>query len=106
MITKTIEIRDRHTSIPALAIQVSGEDGYLLRRAGFQSPMIYLIKLATQECRYDAYAWHDRTMKTAHHHVDEFFDELTDGAVVDVEFILGETTTPKQSEQLTHGESV
>lgn len=104
MITKAIEIRDRHTLVPALAIQVSGADGYLLRRAGFQSPMIYLIKLATQECRYDPWAWGDRTLKTAHLHIDEFFDDLADGDVVDVEFILGETPAPKTSEQLTHGE--
>jgi hypothetical protein len=104
MITKTIEIRDRHTLVPALAIQVSGEDGYLCRRAGFGNPMVYLLKLATQECRYDPWAWGDRTLKTAHLHIAEYFDDLADGAVVDVEFLLGETQTPKASEQLTHGE--
>jgi hypothetical protein len=106
LITKTIEIRDRHTLVPALAIQVSGEDGYLMRRAGFQSPMVYLVKLATQECRYDPWAWGERTMHTAHLAIQETFDELADGAVVDVEFLLGETTTPKASEQRTHGEPV
>ena len=104
MITKLLELRDRHTSIQALAIQVSGQDGYLMRRAGFQSPMVYLVELATQECRYDPWAWGDRTLKTAHLHIAEYFDDLVDGAVIDVEFILGETDAPKVSEQITVGE--
>jgi len=104
MITKLLELRDQHTSIQALAIQVSGQDGYLMRRAGFQSPMVYLLKLATQECRYDPWSWGDRTMHTAHRHIEATFDDLADGAVIDVEFILGETDAPKVSEQITVGE--
>lgn len=102
MKTKLFEIRDRATFVPALAIQVSGDDGYLMRRAGFQSPMVYLIMLATEKCRYDPYNWDNpRTMGNAHRYIEEHFDDLKDGAVVDVEFILGETKTPKESEQIT-----
>lgn len=97
--TKLFEIRDRGTFIPALAIRVSGEDGYLLRRAGFQSPMIYLIALATEKAHYDPFGWGNRTMNTAHQFIEAQWDTLTDGDVVDVEYVLGESKTPKRSEQ-------
>lgn len=99
MIVKLFEIRDRGTFIAALAIQVSGADGWLMRRAGFQSPMIYLVALATERACYDPYNWGNRTMSTAHHRIVEDWDTLADGAVIDVEFIRGETDAPKRSEQ-------
>lgn len=98
MTPRLLEIRDKGTCIPALAIQVSGDDGYLMRRAGFQNPMIYLIALATQQCGYDPWGWGDRTFHTAHFYIEQHWDLLTDGAVVDVEFILGETSVAKVSE--------
>lgn len=101
MTTKLFEIRDRATFISAMAIQVSGADGYLMRRAGFESPMVYLVALATERCCYDPYNWGNRTMNAAHLFIAEHFDELHDGAVVDVEFILGESSAPKVSEQVS-----
>ncbi len=98
MTTKLFEIRDRFTCIPALAIQVSGADGALLRRAGFESPMIYLVALAVQRCGYDPYGWGDRTFATAHQYIEREWDTLQSGDVIDVEFILHETTAPKTSE--------
>jgi hypothetical protein len=47
----------------------------------------------------DAYHWGDRTMQTAHIYIDEHFAELNDGDVIDVEFILGESTEKKISER-------
>ena len=99
---KLIEIRDRATFIAAMAIRVSGEDGWLMRRAGFQSPMVYLVALATERACYDPYNWGNRTMANAHHHISEHWDELKSGDVVDVEFIRGETTEKKVSEQISH----
>lgn len=107
MITKQLEIRDRGTMIPALAIQVSGADGYLMRRAGYgEQPLVILIHLEGMHCAYDPYGWHSgaRTMKQAHLHITEHFDDLADGDVIDVEFILGERPTKKASEAVTHGE--
>lgn len=97
---KALEIRDRATFIPALAIQVSGDDGYLFRRAGFARPMVYLVTLATQQCRYDPFAWNTGgiTMSVAHQWIAQHFDELADHQVIDVEFILGLTAAPKVSE--------
>lgn len=100
MVTKLFEIRDEGTFIPAMAVRVSGDDGYLMRRAGFQSPMIYLVMLATQKCAFDPWSWSDRTMQTAHLHIEKEFDRLEDGAVIDVEFLLGETAEPKLSEEV------
>jgi len=102
MTAKLLEIRDRATFVPALAIQVSGEDGYLMRRAGFGQSMVYLIMLATEKCRYDPYTWdNQRTMGNAHRYIEDHFAGLKDGDVVDVEFILGETKAPKISESQT-----
>ena len=39
-----------------------------------------------------------RTMPVAHDWIINHFDELRDGAVVDVQFILLETTAPKEAE--------
>ena len=58
MTIKQIEVRDAGTFIPMLAIQVSGEDGWLFRRAGFGShPLVILINLVQMGCQYDPYAW-------------------------------------------------
>jgi hypothetical protein len=104
MTTKFLEIRDRATFIPALAIQISGEDGYLSRRAGFgEVPMVYLIALATEKAHYDPFGWGNRTMNTAHQFIEANFDALVDHAVVDVEFVLGERDAPKVSERATVG---
>ena len=106
MDTKLVEIRDRGTLVPALALRVSGRDGWLFQRAGFgDQPLVYLIMLATEQCQYDPYHWDNRrTMGNAHHWIAEHWEELTSGAVVDVEFILGETAQPKRSEQLSHAD--
>ena len=101
---KLLEIRDRGTSIPALAIEISGKDGYLAKRAGFEGQCIYLLKLATQEAKYDAYDWDmraGRTMRFAHQFIIRDWNDLKSEDVIDVEFMLGETDTPKVSER--HG---
>lgn len=95
---KTLEVRDKGTFIPVLAIRISGTDGYLVRRAGFNSAMIYLIHLVGERCAYDPYTWTDRTMQNAHLFIEKEWANLQDGDVVDVEFILGESSVKKQSE--------
>ena len=105
---KTIEIRDAATFIPAIASKVvPANEGqrYLLRRAGygFGPPQIIVAKLAggSGMANCDPYEWpgSTRTMRVAHVWVREHFDEIEDGAVIDVEFIIGERKEPKRSER-------
>ena len=111
MMTKTFEIRDRSTFIPALAVRLDPgceRDHYLLARAGYgvtpdrQHEYVMLAKLAGDDVRasHDPYDWSNRTMQTAHQHIIDHFDKLASGAVIDVEFILGETAVAKVSEAM------
>lgn len=109
MIAKTFEILDRHTFTVGLAVKLepgSEKDRYLLARAGFgveprtQATYVQLVQIKGGGGRSacDPYDWGDRTWRTAHQHIIENFDRLESGAVIDVEFILGETDEPKRSE--------
>lgn len=104
MITKVIEIRDRATCIPAVAIRMQAANegqGYLLRRCGFppDGHGLVMMKLENQRATSDMYEWGGRTMQVAHRYIEEHFDALHDGDVIDVEFILGEVATAKMSER-------
>jgi hypothetical protein len=106
MKTKLIEIRDRATLIIALCVDMQPDNEtqrWGLRRYGYACdgrPNV-MITHATGERRAsnDPYYWNDRTWSTAHHHILENWTTLSDGDVVDVEFILGETDKPKVSER-------
>lgn len=108
MKVKTLELRDRNTFIPVLAVDMNpGSDAaerYLLRRAGYAcdgEPIILLVKLDGGKSSYDPYKWGDRTFKTAHLHIEQNWGKLISGDVIDVEFILGETAERKLSEKET-----
>ena len=112
MIVKAFEIRDRITFIPVVAIYLSPKDGkeqYLLARAGFgirpqeQTRFVVLLRLTGNMNTYDPVAWNCRTMTTAHTYIRDNFLNLESGQVIDVEFILGETKQPKESERITVG---
>jgi len=96
---KTIEIRDRGTFIPALAVRVDGRGDPLLRRAGFGDlPLVILVHLEGLRVEWDPYAWDNITMRTAHLHLATRWDEVPDGGVVDSEFLRGERPKPRESE--------
>ena len=95
---KFVEIRDKDMFVPALAIRLEGADHYLARHAGYESPLVILVLLSAMKCAYDPYAWGGRTYPVVHQWLQDHFDAHENGAVVDVEFLLGETTTPKLSE--------
>ena len=95
---KLFEIRDVATFIPAIAISLERADGYLVRRAGYGHRCIMLGRLEGGRFSYDPYDWDNRTFHTAHKHIEQNWDSLVSEQVIDVEFILGETSAPKPSE--------
>jgi hypothetical protein len=77
-----------------------------LRRDGYvgdnSESCIIVIDAQCRGVAYDPYDWGDaRTKRTAHAFIAENWDRLRDGEVVDVQYILRETTAPKQSERVT-----
>jgi hypothetical protein len=105
---KCLEIRDSMTFIPVICIRpVAENEGqrYLLRRDGYAADETeHCIIMIDAQCRgvaYDCYDWPggSRTKKHAHNFIAEHWHELKDGDVVDVQFIIGETTERKISER-------
>jgi hypothetical protein len=128
MKAKALEIRDRATFLPVLAVDMNpglryplnammseselaaSLDAYigrtyLLLRCGYpcdEKPNIILTRLiGSGEATNDPYEWGDRTFFRAHLYIIEHWAELKDGDVIDVEFILGETSKPKVSERVS-----
>lgn len=116
MIVKALELRDRGTFIPLLAIdmQPTLEAGssaqraqqYLLRRCGYACdghPNIAITPMRCDgdKCSNDPHYWGDRTYRVAHEYIITHWNELKNGDVIDVQFILGETATPAISERTT-----
>lgn len=112
---KFIEIRDSMTFVPAVSFRVINDDdtmklsrqeSYLLERAGFPfceestkyEGRIVLWPMSRDRVEVDSAKWKDRTFATIHRHLEEHWDDVVSGQVLDVEFILGETTKPKESE--------
>lgn len=107
--TKLLEVRDRNTFMSVMATKTSvvgnsykAEDVYLFERAGFSydSSLIIVYFLEAEIGHWNPYFWRDRTKQTAHKYIEDNWDDLQSGEVVDVKFILGETTEPKMSEKL------
>lgn len=120
MEVKLFEVRDRATFIPCFGILivptvswclglkvVHREEKFLIGRAGFaiddnlMEPHVMFGRLDEGgETQYDPYKWagRARTLPLAHRYVTKNWKELESGAVIDVEFILGETAEKKESE--------
>jgi len=111
--TKILEIRDKGIFIPILAIRFrpqTEEQRYLLAKAGYGSTFLqqagYTLLAEIDggggRINSDLYEFGPaRTLPYAHDYITKHFDELSDGDVVDIEFILGERSEPKISERLT-----
>lgn len=95
---KYFEVRDRMTFIPCFAFEITGSC-YLERSVGFRDRVIMFGRLEGGKCYFSPFDWGDRTYHTAHMHITNHWDELNDGDVIDVEFILKETDSPKQSQR-------
>ena len=118
---KIIEVRDEGTMIPMLCVDMNdaypgtfGEDAaledhaarfYYLLREGYSCdgrPNILMTPLGADgdRCWNDPYGWTGgRTRQVAHKHIIEHWNELRDGSVIDVQFLLGESKQPKKSER-------
>jgi hypothetical protein len=109
METKCLEIRDSGTFIPVICIwpvAVNDAQRYLLKRDGYRADhteqCIIMINAQCYGAEYSPYSWNDsRTKRNAHLYIQAHWSELCDGDVIDVEFILGETASPKLSERVT-----
>lgn len=112
--TKLFEIRDRGTFLPIMATKLmpcldnayeAKRERYLLSRTGFRNDeFVMLCKINAEGFRgdasYDEFTWNSRTLAQAHSYIIKNWFALKSGDVIDVEFILGETSMPKQSEQV------
>lgn len=105
MKAKALELRDCGTFIAVLAVDMCAENRgqrLLLNRCGFLDdgkPNIILTALDGHgKATNDPYEWNCRTWAVAHEYIILNWNLIEDGAVIDVQFILGETTSPKTSE--------
>ena len=110
MDTKIIEIRDSATFIPAMITRLNPAneaDRYLLSSSGFgisrkeQGEYVILTKLNPIRSEYVHHNWGAcRTMGVAHKYCIENFDKISSGQVIDVQYILGESLKPKESQSI------
>lgn len=102
MEVKLIELRDSATFIPAIAIRLwrgrfeerlnDPESHWLIGAAGYGSPCVLFGRLNGGEFTYDIFDRSgSRTWFNAHRWVEDHWDEIPDGGIVDVRVILGET---------------
>lgn len=105
MKVKLFEVRDEGTCMVVAAMKTKGEsvaEGRLLKRAGWGENSVILCSIdGGSESTHDPFKWRERgnsTLFTAHMHIQKNFDELENGSVIDVEYISGRATQPKESE--------
>lgn len=112
MEVKVLEIRDSATFFGMLCINMNPDNPaqrYLMRRVGYPcngKPNIAVchVRCSNDPITNDPYQHGGRTYPVAHNYIIENWTALRDGDVIDVEFILGETKTKKQSERFEYGD--
>ena len=113
---KLFEVRDRGTRMTVLATSLmpersdkTGNETVMLMDAGYDIKMLLAERaiLLTTLCggdtktQWQADEWRlngTRTLWAAHRYIIENWNDLTSTDLIDVEFILGETGTKKESE--------
>lgn len=115
METKLIEIRDRMTCFVALCtkpwppntsyeVQETLKQDFRLQRmvwrSGFKESRAIVFTHLGEPSRtqIDPFNWSDRTLQMAHRHIEEHWDEIPNGGLVDVQVIVGEKVTPAETE--------
>lgn len=109
METKLFEVRDRGTLIAVITIRLgcrNEQERYLLSRCGYgkqkeeQEKYVLYAGLQEYEMQYDPFKQPNRTRHVSHKYILEHWDKLTSGEVIDVEYILGESSYKKVSEAI------
>ena len=102
---KYLEVRDSCTCIPVIAISTKVEDPIgrkFMWQMGFgpRSNMVFVTKVEPVQTEYNPFAWGEnpRTMFRAHKYIQDNWNELKSGDVVDVEYIMGLRATKKEAE--------
>jgi hypothetical protein len=127
METKLIELRDAATCIVMLAVKIEpfrdnvnnkypilwrdkngtvstlhAREQWLLSHAGYGTPLILYTRLdQPSKWKWSSDDWDqdDRTFWVSHKYLEDHWDEVRNGDVVDAQFILGETTIQKRTDQ-------
>lgn len=108
MDVKLFEVRDIGTLVPVMAVRLRARDKaewWLLGHAGYvqtseeQAGYVVLWRLIGGSAEYDRHAWGGRTMPAAHGHIQDNWDKLASGDVVDVRVVLGEAEFSAKSER-------
>ena len=82
-------------------------DRYLLTRAGYgreakrQAQYVQICRISggDGESHCDPMSWSTYTLKNAHQYIQEYWEKLESGAVIDVQFLQGLSAQPKTSER-------
>ena len=107
METKLIEIRDHFTCIVGIAISMdtpsSEAERWLLMRAGYGQDRLILLARADGKgtAFYDPYEWSssEATMRDAHLYLEQSWDHINSGDVIDARVGRGEATEVVPSER-------
>lgn len=96
---KIFEVRDRMTFLPLVAVKVkhTPQEGHMLIRTGWiDEEPIFIFDLQAEHVHFECY---DRTRGVALKYIKDNWDTLVGGEVIDIEFLLGETTEKQRSER-------
>jgi hypothetical protein len=107
MEVKLFEVRDVGTTMVVIGLRLgaqSQKESRMLSRCGFEKPSDYVLcgdldggKFAMTYDKYD-FCQDSRTKFVAFGYIQDHWDRLETGAVVDVEFVLNERSEPKAGE--------
>lgn len=112
MEVKLFEVRAPATCMPVMAIKLSASyeayeaEAWLLRTSGYGATAyswtnyIFVFPIGREgRAVTDPYKQDCEELHQAHLYIDEHFDELEPGAVIDTSFITGRTTEPVKSDR-------
>lgn len=97
--TKIMEVRDVWTFIPAIAIDLRGIMKFPDANVGIL--LMFLSHPVDHKFCLKQYSKFERTMSTVYKYLIKDFTSFASGDVIDVEYILGEKSSVKQSERFT-----